>query len=255
MSEAMFLFNKKEPKRNKTPKSPLQGQEKELNEILMTQDRERITEMVLQMGEKTRDMLSRSISVVETGNEEDARAVLREDANVDRLEMEINWECFSAMAMRQPVQDDLRYVFAIVKLTTDLERVGDESTNIARHLLRYRPYLNDTRELGKVPVMLSLVIRQLEDVLTAIKNNDLLLARKVFVKDEEIDTLYEDLYDDFLNNAPNCPNREFSRKAYILALARHLERAGDHIANVAEYLCFMLTGERIASENDPSKDY
>ena len=70
----------------------------------------------------------------------------------------------------------------------------------------------------------------------------------------EIDRIYEALYDDFLNNTVGCESMEFTRKAYILALARHLERAGDHIANVAEYICFMLTGERIASESDPSKD-
>ena len=230
------------------------GQERALNEILMTQDRQRITEMVLEMGERACDMLRRSTSIFETGEEEDARSVIAEDAIVDRLEMEINRECFSTTAMRQPVQEDLRFVFAMVKLTTDLERVGDESTNIARHLLRYRPYRSDPEDLGDVPAILNLAIAQLTDALLALKNGDLFLARKVFAGDAEIDRLYEALYDDFLNNTFNCESREFTRKAHILALARHLERAGDHIANVAEYICYMLTGERIASESDPSKD-
>lgn len=230
------------------------GQERALNEILMTQDRERITEMVLEMGNCAHDMLRRSISVIENGEEKDARSVIEKDATVDRLEMEINGECFATAALRQPVQEDLRYVFAMVKLTTDLERVGDESTNIARHLLRYKPYWNSLKDLGDVPVILNMVLEQLSNALTALKNEDLLLARKVFAGDVEIDRIYEALYDDFLNNTVGCESMEFTRKAYILALARHLERAGDHIANVAEYICFMLTGERIASESDPSKD-
>ena len=228
-------------------------EEKEFNEILLTQDRERITEKVMRMGKIAREMLEHSLDLVENENESDAYAVIEQDALVDKLEMEINWECLSTMAMRQPVQDDLRYVFAVIKLTTDLERIGDESTNIVRHLLRYRPYWNSSEDLGEIPAMLSMVMNQLTQALEAMQNGDLLLARQIFVNDREIDNLYDNLYDDFLNNAANCESREFSRKAYILALARHLERVGDHVANIAEYVCFMITGERFTPEADPDK--
>lgn len=252
MFSLLKLFSRKNALRN-TKKELQRGQEKELNDILMTHDRERITEKVTEMGKNARTMLERSLSAITHGDEEAARFVIKEDEAIDRAEMEINWDCFSTMAMRQPVQEDLRFIFATVKLTTDLERIGDESTNIARHLLRYRPYLNLT-ELDVVPVMLNLLLKQMDNMISSIEHNNLPLAKQVFAQDGEIDALYENLYDDFLNTAPNCSSREFTKKAYNLALARHLERVGDHIANVAEYLCFMLTGERIASDCDPTKD-
>ncbi|MDR3230739.1 MAG: phosphate signaling complex protein PhoU [Synergistaceae bacterium] len=230
------------------------GQERALNEILMTQDREHVMNLVLEMGTKARDMLARSLSILVSEEEADAHSVIEDDGVVDRLEIAINWECFSIAAMRQPVQDDLRYIFAVVRMTTDLERIGDEATNIARHLLRYRPYWDRIEDMKEVSVILNLVLEQLDDALTALKTGDFLLARRVFERDDEVDKMYDTLYDDFLNNASACENREFTRKAYVLALARHLERAGDHVTNIAESLCFALTGERITPESDPHKE-
>jgi phosphate transport system protein len=223
----------------------------------MTQDRERVMNLGLEMGTKAREMLVRSLSILVSEEEEDARSVIEDDSVVDRLDITINWECFSIMAMRQPVQEDLRYIFAVVRMTTDLERIGDEAVNIARHFLRYRPYWDGPEDLSDVPVLMNLVVEQLENILIALKNGDFLLARRVFDRDDEVDKMYDALYDDFLNNASACESREFTRKAYVLALARHLERAGDHVTNIAESICFALTGERIDSEPhaEHSKSY
>lgn len=233
---------------------PLVGEEKALDEILMTQDRTRITQSVLDMGRMTYRMLERSLYVAESDDDEDARSVIDQDNEVDRLEMEIDWECLSTMAMRQPIHDDLRFLFAVIKLTTDLERVADESTNVARHLLLHRSLISDAEDLAEIRAIRDCLLEQLEDVMRAFESRDLCLARKVFARDRSIDDCYNKLYRNFLDAISECGNDETRRQAYILALARHLERAGDHIANVAEYICFMLTGERTASEADPNKD-
>ena len=94
--------------------------EKSLDEILMTQDRLRITQGVLLMGEKTHNMLTRVFSVMEENDDAKARSVIEEDREVDQMEMEINWDCMATIAMRQPVQDNLRFLFAVMKLMTDL---------------------------------------------------------------------------------------------------------------------------------------
>ena len=228
--------------------------EKSLDEILMTQDRLRITQGVLLMGEKTHNMLTRVFSVMEENDDAKARSVIEEDREVDQMEMEINWDCMATIAMRQPVQDNLRFLFAVMKLMTDLERVGDESTNIARHLLRQRSCFRDMDDLAEIVQIRNLVLSQLENILEAFKNEDLSLARAVFTQDEVIDKRYDKLYEAFLNVASTCDSEEMHRQAYNLTLARHLERAGDHIVNIADYICFMLTGKRIASEFDPNKD-
>ena len=82
-------------------------EEKALDAILMTQDRTRITQEVLEMGRMTRAMLEQSLYVVQSDNDRDAQSVIEQDNEVDRMEMEIDWECLSTMAMRQPIHDDL----------------------------------------------------------------------------------------------------------------------------------------------------
>lgn len=230
------------------------GEEKALDEILMTHDKERITRSVLEMGRTTYEMLDRSLSVSESDEDEDAQSVIDQDNDVDRLEMEIDWECLSTMAMRQPIHDDLRYLFAVIKMTTDLERVADESTNVARHLLLHRAIIRDTDDLAEIRFIRDCILQQLTDALEAFEKQDLSLAQKIFSKDKAIDACYDKLYETFLDKIPANTNDEIRRQAYILALARHLERAGDHIVNIAEYICFMITGERIPSESDPNKD-
>ena len=230
-----------------------QNQEKVLDEILMVQDRARITKAVLNMGEKTYSMLSQAFSVMESDDDNDALSVIEQDRQVDQMEMEINWECLGTMSMRQPVQDNLRFLFAVIKLTTDLERVGDESTNIARHLLKHRAVFAGIEDLSKIVAIRDCVLTQLSHTLTAFKNQDLSLAQEVFIQDEAIDSYYDKIYEDFLASVSTCDNKEVRRDAYLLTLARHLERAGDHVVNIAEYICFMLTGERTASDFDPTK--
>ena len=242
------------PDREKGPK-PLAGEEKALDEILMTQDRARITRAVLEMGRMTYEMLDRSLCVCESDDDEDARSVIERDNEVDRLEMEIDWECLSTMAMRQPIQDDLRFLFAVIKLTTDLERVADESTNIARHLLLHRSILRDmTEDLAEPRSMLTYLLEQLKNVMEAFEKQDLAAARRVFFGDRLIDARYHKLYESFLDGIAESSNDAIRSQAYILALARHMERAGDHIVNIAEYICFMITGERTDSEEDPNKE-
>lgn len=233
---------------------PLIGEEKALDEILMAQDKTRITREVLEMGRMTHEMLARSLYVFESDDDKDARSVIEQDNEVDRQEMKIDWECLSTMAIRQPIHDDLRFLFAVIKLTTDLERVADESTNLARHLLLHRSIVRESDDLEEIRSMKDSLLEQLKDVLKAFEKQDLSLARQVFARDRSIDERYNKLYESFLDNISVKDNDGIRRQAYILALARHLERAGDHIANVAEYICFMITGERIASESDPNKD-
>lgn len=229
-------------------------EEKALDEILMTQDRTRITQSVLKMGRMTYKMLEQSLYVAETNNDKDAQAVIDQDNDVDRLEMEIDWECLSTMAMRQPIHKDLRFLFAVIKLTTDLERVADESTNIARHLMLHRSVIQETEDLTVICSLRDFLLEQLEDVMKAFEEQNLSLAEKVFTGDRFVDTCYNKLYESFLDTISEKASIAIRRQAYILTLARHLERAGDHIANIAEYIGFMITGERIASEADPNKD-
>lgn len=232
----------------KSRNQPLAGEEEALDEILMTQDRTRITQGVLEMGRMTHKMLKQSLYVAETNNNEDAQTVIDQDNDVDRLEMVIDWECLSTMAMRQPIHDDLRFLFAVIKLTTDLERIADESANIARHLLLHRSILQESGDITIIRSLRDFLLGQLEDVMRAFEEQNLPLAQKVFTRDRFVDNCYHKLYESFLDTISEKASAEIHRQAYILTLARHLERAGDHIANVAEYIGFMITGERITSE-------
>ena len=137
---------------------------------------------------------------------------------------------------QQPIAKDLRMMMAALKISTDFERMGDNAASIAH--IRLRVKINDNYVFTRLKTMGKLAMLMLEDLNNAIRNKDLPLIKEVIERDEDID----DLYVNIVNTSYLIDNDPFVAGQAHLA-ARHLERIGDHISNIAESVYYYLTGQ------------
>ena len=163
------------------------------------------------------------------------------------MEAAIDQECLSSIAMRQPVREDLRFVFAVLKIITDLERIGDQGVNIAKkaRLLNQYPLL---KPLVDIPRMRDIATEMVSDSLRAFEESDIELAEAICMRDDELDALYEAIFDELieiLGRNAEGDQATAERAVGLLWIARHLARIGDHATNVAERVYFMVVGERL----------
>jgi len=223
------------------------------NRFLLNRDREKLLEMLKQMGASVENMILMSLRCLKERNDALAHQVIRNDDIVDEHEVTIEQECLRIIGVRHPVREELRFFFSVLKIITDLERMADESCNIARHALELNqePLL---KPLIDVPRMASLCVEMLRDTLRSFEDNDPELAKKVFLQDHEVDILYDQVTDELflIISRDGVTSENRARRATLLQMvARNLERIGDHAANISERSFFMSTGKQIKRELPP----
>ena len=172
-----------------------------------------------------------------------AEEVISRDDTLDQLEVEIDKLCYEILALEQPVASDLRFLATALKIVRDIERIGDTAVNIAeraRELIR-EPEL---KKLVALPIMADAAQRILKESLDAFVNSDAELAEKVISEDKDVDDLYEQIFRELLTYMIE-DTRNISRALKLIFIAKHLERVGDHSANIAEMVVFMVRGQDI----------
>ncbi|MCG1651933.1 phosphate signaling complex protein PhoU [Staphylococcus epidermidis] len=165
-----------------------------------------------------------------------ARQTIEKDKEINHLDHEINEKVIMLITRQQPIATDLRMMMAALKISTDFERMGDNAASIAH--IRLRVKINDNYVFTHLKTMGKLAMLMLEDLNNAIRNKDLPLIKEVIERDEDID----DLYVNIVNTSYLIDNDPFVAGQAHLA-ARHLERIGDHISNIAESVYYYLTGQ------------
>ena len=215
--------------------------------ILYSGDRAKILAMVKEMGKMANEAFRSAVKSLEERYDELADRVIVEDDAIDDMEAAIDNECLCSIAMRQPVREDLRFVFAVLKIITDLERIGDQGVNIAKKakLLNQFPLL---KPLIDIPKMRDIATEMVADSLRAFEKNDTQLSMEICMRDDELDELYESIFDELieiLGRNTDGNHGTAQRAAGLLWIARHLARIGDHATNVAERVFFMVEGERL----------
>ena len=165
-----------------------------------------------------------------------ARETIEKDREINQLDYEINEKVIMLITKQQPIATDLRMMMAALKISTDFERMGDNAASIAH--IRLRVKINDDYVFTRLKTMGKLAMLMLEDLNTAVKTEDLTLIKEIIERDKDID----DLYINIVNTTYLIDNDPFVAGQAHLA-ARHLERIGDHISNIAESVDYYLTGE------------
>lgn len=207
---------------------------------------------ILRMGGLVEAMIMDACNGVARGDTELAASVVARDLEVDRLEADIERRIAEILALRQPLARDLREVLAALKISNELERVGDLSKNIAKRADALSD-VNAATVLKGVPRMGRAVSVQLADVLDAYRNRDAAAAVQVWEGDEEIDQLYNSYFREVLTYMIEDP-RTIGSGAHILFMAKNLERIGDHATNIAELVYFFVTGDYLNATDRPKLD-
>ena len=198
---------------------------------------------LLLMSHEAEQMISDSIRSLVERRPSLAEAVIARDDEVDQLEIEVDNLCHEILVRDQPVANDLRLIATVMKIVKDIERIGDIGVNISERVVELirEPELKPIVDL---PIMAEAAQKILAESLDAFVNSDTELAQKVIFKDRVLDHLYEQIFRELLTYMLEDP-RSISRAIKLIFIAKALERVGDHAANVAEMVVFLVKGQDI----------
>ncbi len=207
---------------------------------------------IVEMGARVEWLFSESVDALLKGASDEAGQLIAADADVDRLEAKIEDEAILIIARRQPVATDLRDLLSAVKIAGELERIGDLGKTIAKRAV----LLGDDRVVraarASVADMAAFATRQLRSVLDAYVENDPAKAAEVRNADATLDSHYTACFRLILTYMLEDP-RNISSSVHLLQVAKNIERAGDHVTNIAEYVLYRVTGE-IPRDDRPKED-
>ena len=198
---------------------------------------------ILEMGGLVEKQIVNAITALVQRDSELARQTIARDHAVNRMDVEIDELCIRLLALHQPAARDLRLITTGLKITTDLERIGDMAENISERALE----LNQEPQLKPfidIPQMADIAQRMLRQSLDAFVREDTELALKVCAEDDTIDALTDQLFRELLSYMAEDP-QTVTRAARLLFVSKYLERIADHATNIAEMVIFMVKGKSI----------
>lgn len=203
----------------------------------------RLRERILYMGAKVEAMVAASVQAFDERDSALAGRTVAMDHEINRLEVEIDGLCLSILARRQPVASDLRFLATALKLVTDLERIGDLAVNISERVigLEADPAGNPYPEVLDLAETVQSMVR---DALDAFVAGDVAKARWVIERDRSVDATYAQLFHRILLDMMEG-RTAVHRGMGVQGIAKHLERIGDHVTNLAELVVFMAQGTDI----------
>ena len=204
-----------------------------------------LKDLALQMGGCVEQAFESACLTIAGPNTRAFDEVHRHEARINDLQMQIDEECVSVLAKQAPVAKDLRLVIAITKINTNLERMGDQSVNIAlscRDLYELLPKQNDLPT--EIKQMIEEVRGMVHLVLDAFAKRDIELSRKVLLQDDVVDDLKDSLIRQMKQRMAKGPDQVEIGFAYIM-IAKNLERMADHATNIAEEVIYLTTGKDV----------
>lgn len=206
---------------------------------------ESVRAKVLQMGGLVEQQIVSALEALVTANPKIAAEVMECDLQVNALEVQVDEDCSHIIARRQPAAGDLRMIMMVVKTITDLERIGDEATKIARVAQKiyesdrlYKPRFNEIKN------MVALVREMLRTSLDAFARLDATKTADVARQDEQVDEQFRAAMRQLITFMLEDP-RTISMSLEVLFVAKALERIGDHAKNIAEYVVYMVKGKDV----------
>ena len=206
---------------------------------------EAVRAKVLQMGGLVEQQIVNALEALVSVNPKLAEEVMEADHRVNALEVQVDEDCSHIIARRQPAAGDLRMIMMVVKTITDLERIGDEATKIARVAQKiyesdrmYKPRFNE------INTMVGLVREMLRTSLDAFARLDVTKTVNVARQDEQVDEQFRAAMRQLITFMLEDP-RTISMSLEVLFVAKAIERIGDHAKNIAEYVVYMVKGKDV----------
>ena len=215
-------------------------------------DLEGIQAQIMKMGGMVETAIRDAAQSLETRDEELADQVRRGDAAIDALEERLNEEAARVIALRAPTATDLRIVLSVMRMSANLERIGDLSKNIAKRtavLVQMQPVGGTASSLRRMAREVELMLK---DALDAYIQRDEVLARDVIQRDLDVDQMYNALFREFVTFMLEDP-RNITPCMHLHFIGKNIERMGDHVTAIAEQVVFLVTGEK-PDESRPKQD-
>jgi phosphate transport system protein len=206
-------------------------------------DLEELKQRLLWMGSLAERAVHQAMHAVLDAEEDLAETVLSEENAVNEMQIEIDDRVQRLLALQAPMAADLRFLLAVTRINSDLERIGDQAVNIAQAALRIlrhpqvKPYVD-------LPRMSELVEGMVRDSLNAVVRKDQDLARSVMQRDDQVDRIRDQIFRELLTYMMENSSVVFSAFELVL-VAKNLERIGDHATNIAEDVIYFVAGRDI----------
>lgn len=206
-------------------------------------DLEQIKIKIFQMADYAMEAVTSSVAALKSSDLDLAKIIIKNDEKINRLEIEIDDECIKFLVTRQPAASDLRFILAMLKINTDLERIADLASNIAKETIR----INGTpliKPLIDIPRMSEIAVKMINTAFISITEKNVEKAKSVIEMDVDIDELNMQIYRELFTYMGES-SKNISQSLSLISVAKSLERIGDHTKNIAERAVYYIQGEEI----------
>jgi phosphate transport system protein len=208
---------------------------------MLDRELQKIQDNILRMGSMVEKATQRSIKALKERNVDLARQIIADDEKINLLRYHVEEQCLTVIATQQPVAGDLRTIIAAMHIAVEMERMGDHAAGIAQLAVRMadEPLL---KPLIDVPRMADIACEMLHASMDAFLDRDEMAAEAISDRDDEVDTLHEQVYRELLTYMLQDP-RNINRATFLLWVSHNLERTADRVKNICERVVFMTTGK------------
>ena len=206
-------------------------------------DLHKLREEILKMGSLVGKTIGDAVLSLKNRDVELAQKVIDMDKEIDALDHGIEENCMRLLALQQPMARDLRLIISVLKMSIDLERMGDLALEIGI-ITKMTASVPPIKPLIDIPRISEICQDMLKNTMIAFENKDVELAKQVARRDDEIDMLFDQVRRELISYMIEDP-KKITGAQHLTFVARYLERIGDHITNLCESVVFMVTGERM----------
>jgi phosphate transport system protein len=206
-----------------------------------------ILRRISEMGGQAERMVEQAVSALIRSDAGLAQSVVADDVLLDAAQREIDEHAIMTIGKRQPMAHDLREIVGAIRISNDLERIGDLGKNIAKRVLAVHDHAQPVQLVRGIEHMSELALGQLKEVLDAYATRDHLRAEAIRRGDQEIDALYTSIFRELLTYMMEDP-RNITACTHLLFSAKNIERIGDHATNIAETIFYIKTGSQMEIE-------
>ena len=205
------------------------------------QELKQLSDMLVEMGGMLENQLAAAAHAVISGDNASATVAMEQDPAIDSLERDVEKLVIRMLALRQPLAGDLRQIVSSLKISSDLERIGDYAANVAKRSIVLNQF-NLPFKLGGLSHLARLVQENLKLTIDVIGDNDAEKAIQVWRADQAVDDIYTAIFRELITYMMEDP-RNITPCTHLLFVAKNLERIGDHTTNIAETVHYAVTGE------------
>ena len=206
-----------------------------------------IERRISEMGGQAERMVEQSVTALMRSDWALAQTVVADDVLLDAAQRELDERAVMTIAKRQPLAQDLREIVGAIRISNDLERIGDLAKNIAKRVIAVHDHSQPIQLVRGIEHLSDLALGQLKDVLDAYGTRDGKRAEAVRSEDANIDAMYTSIFRELLTYMMEDP-RNITACTHLLFSAKNIERIGDHATNIAETIYYIKTGEQFENE-------